>query len=192
VAAGTASCLLAASSQPGRSRVAARARKELSTGPGQRGDQSARSIRSPRRLASARPVWLPVSDRFRPACLRPSRQRRSRSSTATNLKAMSEPSPTRSRIADVDVAAPGRPWEAPEDLEAKELRLYALGWGDHLPVELRGRIETNPPAEARTRGAPARGRRAARHDQRGSRCRLVLPSVRGAALISPAGNSTGG
>ena len=55
---------------------------------------------------------------------------------------MAQPSPTRSRIADVDVAAPGWPWEALEDLEAQELRLYALGWGDHLPVELRERIET--------------------------------------------------
>ena len=67
--------------------------------------------------------------------------RRSRSSTATNLKAMAEPSPTPSRIADVDVTAQGWPWEALEDLEAQELRLYALGWGDHLPVELRERIE---------------------------------------------------
>jgi hypothetical protein len=57
---------------------------------------------------------------------------------------MAEPSPTRSRTADVDVnvAASGWPWEALEDLEAQELRLYALGWGDHLPVELRERIET--------------------------------------------------
>jgi hypothetical protein len=55
---------------------------------------------------------------------------------------MAEPSPTCSRIADVDVAAPGWPWEALEDLEAQELRLYSLGWGDHLPVELRERIET--------------------------------------------------
>ena len=55
---------------------------------------------------------------------------------------MAKPSPTRSRIVDVDVAAPGWPWEALEDLEAQELRLYALGWGDHLPVELRERIET--------------------------------------------------
>ena len=55
---------------------------------------------------------------------------------------MSEPSPTRSQFADVDFADPGRPWEALEDLEAKELRLYALGWGDHLPLELRERIET--------------------------------------------------
>ena len=54
---------------------------------------------------------------------------------------MAEPSPTPSRIADVDVAAQGWPWEALEDLEAQELRLYALGWGDHLPVELRERIE---------------------------------------------------
>jgi hypothetical protein len=28
----------------------------------------------------------------------------------------------------------GWPWEV-ENLEAQELRLYALGWGDHLPVE---------------------------------------------------------
>lgn len=27
-----------------------------------------------------------------------------------------------------------------EDLEAQELRLYALGWGDHLPVEVREEI----------------------------------------------------
>jgi len=180
VAAGAASCLLAASSQPGRARVAARARRERSTGPGQRGDRGDRSIRSPPRLTSARPVWLAVSDRFRPACLRPSRQRRSRSSTATNLKAMSEPSPTRSRIADVDVADPGRPWEAPEDLEAKELRLYALV-GRSSPGRAARADREDPPAEARTRGAPARGRRAARHDQRGSRGRPVLPSVRGAA-----------
>jgi hypothetical protein len=42
------------------------------------------------------------------------------------------------------VAAPGRspwPWVALEDLEAQELRLYALGWGDHLPVEVRERID---------------------------------------------------
>ncbi len=32
------------------------------------------------------------------------------------------------------------PWETLEDLEAQELRLYALGWGDHLPVEVRERI----------------------------------------------------
>jgi hypothetical protein len=32
------------------------------------------------------------------------------------------------------------PWEALEDLEAQELRLYALGWADHLPVEVRERI----------------------------------------------------
>ena len=32
------------------------------------------------------------------------------------------------------------PWEALEELEAHELRLYALGWGDHLPVEVRERI----------------------------------------------------
>jgi hypothetical protein len=55
---------------------------------------------------------------------------------------MSEPSPTRNRIADVDVADPGWTWEALENLEAQELRLYSLGWGDHLPVELRERIET--------------------------------------------------
>jgi hypothetical protein len=54
---------------------------------------------------------------------------------------MTKPSPARSRIADVDVAAPGWPWETLDDLEAQELRLYALGWGDHLPVELRERIE---------------------------------------------------
>jgi hypothetical protein len=33
------------------------------------------------------------------------------------------------------------PWEALEDLAAQELRLYALGWGDHLPVEVRERID---------------------------------------------------
>jgi hypothetical protein len=55
---------------------------------------------------------------------------------------MSEPSPTRSHSADVDVAASGWPWEALEDLEAQELRLYALGRGDQLPIELRVRIET--------------------------------------------------
>jgi hypothetical protein len=32
--------------------------------------------------------------------------------------------------------------EVLEDLEAQELRLCALGWGDHLPVEVRERIET--------------------------------------------------
>jgi hypothetical protein len=42
----------------------------------------------------------------------------------------------------VDVAASGCPWEALEHLEAQELRLYALGWGNHVPVELRVRIET--------------------------------------------------
>jgi hypothetical protein len=79
--------------------------------------------------------------RLRPPSLRRS-QARSQPNTATNLKAMAEPSPTRGRIADVDVGAPGWPWEALQDLEAQELRLYALGWGDHLPVELRERIET--------------------------------------------------
>jgi len=38
-------------------------------------------------------------------------------------------------------AASGWPWERLEDLQARELRLYALGWGDHLPVEVRERIE---------------------------------------------------
>jgi hypothetical protein len=33
------------------------------------------------------------------------------------------------------------PWEALEDLAARELRLYALGWGDHLPVEVGERID---------------------------------------------------
>ncbi len=33
-------------------------------------------------------------------------------------------------------------WEMLEDLDAQELRLYALGWGDHLPIELLDRIET--------------------------------------------------
>jgi hypothetical protein len=37
--------------------------------------------------------------------------------------------------------SPGWPWEQLENLEAQELRLYALGWGDHLPVELLERIE---------------------------------------------------
>jgi hypothetical protein len=59
----------------------------------------------------------------------------------SNLQAMTEPSPSR-RDADVNVRAPGWPWEALEDLEAQELQLYALGWGDHLPVEVRERIET--------------------------------------------------
>ena len=39
------------------------------------------------------------------------------------------------------VGTPGWPWEALEDLKAQELRLYALGWGDHLPVEVRERLE---------------------------------------------------
>ena len=39
------------------------------------------------------------------------------------------------------VGLPARPWEALEDLAAQELRLYALGWGDHLPVEVRERID---------------------------------------------------
>ena len=56
------------------------------------------------------------------------------------MKAIREPSPTRSELADDEVAAPGWPWEALEDLDAQELRLYALGWGDHLPVEARERI----------------------------------------------------
>ena len=54
---------------------------------------------------------------------------------------MTEPSPIR-HDADFNVTAPGWPWEALEDLEAQELRLYGVGWGDHLPVELRERIET--------------------------------------------------
>jgi len=32
-------------------------------------------------------------------------------------------------------------WEALEDLDAQELRLYALGWGDHLPSEVLDRID---------------------------------------------------
>ncbi len=32
-------------------------------------------------------------------------------------------------------------WATLEDLDAQELRLYALGWGDHLPVEVLERIE---------------------------------------------------
>jgi len=32
-------------------------------------------------------------------------------------------------------------WARLEDLDAQELRLYALGWGDHLPVEVLDRIE---------------------------------------------------
>ena len=39
------------------------------------------------------------------------------------------------------VGSPGWPWEALEDLKAQEVRLYALGWGDHLPVEVRERLE---------------------------------------------------
>jgi hypothetical protein len=56
------------------------------------------------------------------------------------MKAMAKSSPTCSRFADV--GAPVWPWEVLEDLEAQELRLCALGWGDHLPVEVRERIET--------------------------------------------------
>ena len=33
-------------------------------------------------------------------------------------------------------------WATLEDLDAQELRLYALGWGDHLPVEVLERIDT--------------------------------------------------
>ena len=33
-------------------------------------------------------------------------------------------------------------WATLEDLDAQELRLYALGWGDHLPVEVLDRIDT--------------------------------------------------
>jgi len=32
-------------------------------------------------------------------------------------------------------------WATLEDLDAQELRLYALGWGDHLPIEVLDRIE---------------------------------------------------
>ncbi len=32
-------------------------------------------------------------------------------------------------------------WATLEDLDAQELRLYALGWGDHLPSEVLERIE---------------------------------------------------
>ncbi len=39
-------------------------------------------------------------------------------------------------------AVPAGVWEALENLDAQELRLYALGWGDHLPVELLERIDT--------------------------------------------------
>jgi hypothetical protein len=48
------------------------------------------------------------------------------------------------RLAVTGRPAPGLPvwpWEAFEDLAAQELRLYALGWGDHLPVEVRERID---------------------------------------------------
>jgi hypothetical protein len=48
------------------------------------------------------------------------------------------------RLAVTGRPAPGPPaWprEALEDLAAQELRLYALGWGDHLPVEVRERID---------------------------------------------------
>ncbi len=33
-------------------------------------------------------------------------------------------------------------WAALEDLDAQELRLYALGWGHHLPSEVLERIDT--------------------------------------------------
>jgi hypothetical protein len=39
------------------------------------------------------------------------------------------------------VGSPGWPWEALEDLKAQEVRLYALGWGDYLTVEVRERLE---------------------------------------------------
>lgn len=32
-------------------------------------------------------------------------------------------------------------WARLEDLDAQELRLYALGWGDHLPSEVLDRID---------------------------------------------------
>lgn len=40
------------------------------------------------------------------------------------------------------VGAASRIWTALEDLDAQELRLYALGWGDHLPSEVLERIAT--------------------------------------------------
>jgi hypothetical protein len=54
---------------------------------------------------------------------------------------LSDTSPTSRAAAGLVRCEPGWPWEALEDLEAQELRLYALGWGDHLPVEVRERIE---------------------------------------------------
>jgi len=39
-------------------------------------------------------------------------------------------------------ASPAGIWATLEDLDAQELRLYALGWGDHLPVEVLERIDT--------------------------------------------------
>ncbi len=38
-------------------------------------------------------------------------------------------------------ASPAGIWATLEDLDAQELRLYALGWGDHLPVEALQRID---------------------------------------------------
>lgn len=44
------------------------------------------------------------------------------------------------RASALACSLPGCCWEALEDLEAQELRLY-VGWGDHLPVEVQERIE---------------------------------------------------
>jgi len=48
------------------------------------------------------------------------------------------PSPT---VATAVGASPAGIWATLADLDAQELRLYALGWGDHLPVELLERID---------------------------------------------------
>jgi len=49
------------------------------------------------------------------------------------------PSPT---VSTAVGASPAGIWATLEDLDAQELRLYALGWGDHLPVEVLERIDT--------------------------------------------------
>ncbi len=62
--------------------------------------------------------------------------------TGVLLTTAPTPSPTPPAAAAAAAAAgPVGIWATLEDLDAQELRLYALGWGDHLPVELLERID---------------------------------------------------
>src|ERR1700758_3759227 len=103
----------------------------------------------------------------------------------------------------------GSHWEQLENLEAQELRLYALGWGDHLPVELLDRIEQlreqRLALEAELAGLPwtlvaasrtARrswpsARRGVRSSSPISRCARLDPESRGSGYGSLAGAGRG-